>query len=197
MTIFDRIFRRTDDEDEYIYNRMDCDNRYDIDASTYAIRDVENTYNMVESTKNSTGLTFWEKYGVSIKGIGFLLFISIIMCSIIYVVACYPVIEETYIKPMMYPGYTENKAEAEAYYNGVYPILDKRTYTSSGGGYDTNGYVRYNTHYIIVYGFDFTLDDGRVYCIRNEYEVTGSQYEAISIGDTFDVANRTVNHFVE
>ena len=37
MTIFDRIFRRTDDEDEYIYNRMN----YDVDASTYAIRDVE------------------------------------------------------------------------------------------------------------------------------------------------------------
>ena len=193
MTIFDRIFRRTDDEDEYIYNRMNYDDRYNVDASTYAIRDVENTYNMVEPTKNSTGLTFWDNF----KGIGYALLISITMCSIIFVIACYPIIEETYINPMRYPGYTENKAEAEAYYNGVYPIVDKRTYTSSGGGYDNNGYVRYNTHYIIVYGYDFTLDDGRVYCVRNEYEVTGSQYEAISIGDTFDVANRTVTHFVE
>ena len=55
----------------------------------------------------------------------------------------------------------------------------------------------YDTHYIIVYGYDFTLDDGRVYRVRNEYEVTGSQYETINIGDTFDVANRTVTHFVE
>ena len=197
MTIFDRIFRRTDDEDEYIYNRMNYDDRYNVDASTYAIRDVENTYNMVESTKDFTGLTFWEKYGVSIKSVCFIIFISIIICSVLLAFAYYPTIEERYINPMLLPGYTENKAEAEAYYNGVYPIVDKRTYTSSGGGYDNNGYVRYNTHYIIVYGYDFTLDDGRVYCVRNEYEVTGSQYEAISIGDTFDVANRTVTHFVE
>lgn len=185
MTIFDRIFRRTDDENDY--------NRNDVNASTYAIRDVENTYRMVESTK----LTFWEKYGDNIKVVGFIVFISIIMCSVFLAIAYYPTIKERYINPMIYPGYAENKVEVEAYYNGVYPIVDKRTYTSSSGGYDNNGYVRYNTHYIIVYGYDFTLDDGRVYCIRNEYEVTGSQYEAISIGDTFDVTNRTVTHFVE
>ena len=180
MTIFDRIFRRTDDGNDY--------NRNDVDASTYAIRDAENTY---ESTK----LTFWGKYGVSIKVVGCLLFTSIIICSVLLAVAYYPTFEDRYINPMLYPGYTENKAEAEAYYNGVYPIVDKRTYTSAT--YYHNYYYMYTTHYIIVYGFDFTLDDGRVYCIRNEYEVTGSQYEAISIGDTFDVANRTVNHFVE
>ena len=189
MIIFDRIFRRTDDEDEYIYNRMN----YDVDASTYAIRDVENTYRMVEPTKNSAKLTFWGKYGDNLKVVGFIIFISIILCSALLVVVYYPTIEDRYINPMRYPGYTENKAEAEAYYNGVYPIVDKRTYTTVTN-YD---YIRYDTHYIIVYGYDFTLDDGRVYRVRNEYEVTGSQYETINIGDTFDVANRTVTHFVE
>lgn len=183
MTIFDRIFRRTDDEDDY--------NRSDVDASTYTIRDVENTYSMVEFTKP----TFWKKYGDNIKVAGFILFISITICSIFLAVAYYPTIEDKYINPMIYPGYTENKAEAEAYYNGVYPIVDKRTYTSAT--YYHNYYYMYTTHYIIIYGYDFPLDDGRVYRVRNEYEVTCSQYDTINIGDTFDVANQTVTHFAE